>query len=186
MPLQDLNKGDLLVAEPSLMGDSSFSKSVVLLADLTENGSVGFILNKPLKLFVNDLVKEIEFPLPVYKGGPVEQDSLYFIHKVPELIKNSIQIDDDLYWGGDYNDLVEGVNSKLIKDKDIRFFLGYSGWTKDQLFSEINEKSWIVSFNELSDKIIHPEINQLWKNKMIQLGGNYAIWSNAPEDPLLN
>ncbi len=186
MHFQNLNKGNLLIAEPSLMGDSSFSKSVVLLADLNENGSVGFILNKPLKLFLNDLVEEIEIPLPIYKGGPVEQDSLYFIHKVPELIRNSIQIDEDLYWGGDYNDLVKGINTQTIKVKDIRFFLGYSGWTKDQLYNEIDEKSWIVSLNEHSDRIIHPEINQLWKKKMIQLGGNYAIWSNAPEDPHLN
>ena len=120
MAFQNLHKGNLLIAEPSLMGDSSFSKSVVLLADLNENGSVGFILNKPLKLFLNDLVKEIEMPLPIYKGGPVEQDSLYFVHKVPELIHDSIQIDEDLYWGGDYNDLVEGINSKKIK---IIFFV---------------------------------------------------------------
>lgn len=186
MPLKQLNKGHLLIAEPSLMGDSSFSKSVVLLADLTENGSVGFILNKPLQLFVNDLVKEIDIALPVYKGGPVEQDSLYFIHKVPHLIKDSIQIDDDLYWGGDYKELVNGINSKTIKSDDIRFFLGYSGWTRDQLDNEIVEKSWIVSLNEHSERIIHPEFNQLWKNKMNQLGGDYAIWSNAPEDPLLN
>jgi len=186
MPLDYLNKGQLLIAEPSLMGDSSFSKSVVLLADLNENGSVGFILNKPLKLFVNDIVQEINSPFPVYKGGPVEQDSLYFIHKVPHLIKDSIQIDDALYWGGNYNELVKGINSNTIKSDDIRFFLGYAGWTMDQLTNEIDEQSWIVSLNEYSGKIIHHKYNQLWKNKMNQLGGAYAIWSNAPEDPLLN
>ena len=79
-------KGKLLIAEPSLTGDVSFNRSVVLLAEHNQEGSVGFILNKPLNYSINDLVEEIQVPFPVYNGGPVEQDNLYFIHKVPELI----------------------------------------------------------------------------------------------------
>ena len=79
-------KGKLLIAEPSLTGDVSFNRSVVLLAEHNGEGSVGFILNKPLNYSMNELVTEIDVPFPVFNGGPVEQDNLYFIHKVPELI----------------------------------------------------------------------------------------------------
>ena len=89
-------KGKLLIAEPSLTGDVSFNRSVVLLAEHSTEGSVGFILNKPLEYQINDLVTEIELPFLVYNGGPVEQDNLYFIHKVPHLIDNSVEISDGI------------------------------------------------------------------------------------------
>ena len=93
-------KGNLLIAEPALTGDVSFNRSVVLLAEHGTNGSVGFILNKPLNYSIHDLVTEILIPFQVYNGGPVEQDNLYFIHKVPHLIAGSIEISDGIYWGG--------------------------------------------------------------------------------------
>ncbi|MBT8322106.1 MAG: YqgE/AlgH family protein, partial [Eudoraea sp.] len=79
-------KGKLLIAEPALTGDVSFNRSVVLLAEHNEEGSVGFILNKPLDFDISDLVEEIHVSFRVFNGGPVEQDNLYFIHKVPHLI----------------------------------------------------------------------------------------------------
>lgn len=103
------NKGKLLIAEPALTGgDVSFNRSVVLLAEHNdEGGSVGFILNKPLEYYINDLISEISLPFQVYNGGPVEQDNLYFIHRVPELIENSIEISDGIYWGGDFEKIID-------------------------------------------------------------------------------
>ena len=95
-------KGKLLIAEPSLTGDVSFNRSVVLIAEHSQEGSVGFILNKPLEYTINDLVSEIAVPFQVYNGGPVEQDNLYFIHKVPHLIDKSVEISNGIYWGGDF------------------------------------------------------------------------------------
>ena len=75
-------KGHLLIAEPSILGDLSFNRSVVLLAEHNEEGSVGFILNKPLSYTINDLIPEIDAKFTIYNGGPVEQDNLYFIHSI--------------------------------------------------------------------------------------------------------
>ena len=96
-------KGDLLIAEPSIIGDMSFNRSIVLLADHNTDGSIGFILNKPLKYTIQDLIPEIKADFKVYNGGPVEQDNLYFIHKVPELIPDSIEISLGIFWGGDFS-----------------------------------------------------------------------------------
>ncbi|MGB5498506.1 MAG: YqgE/AlgH family protein [Maribacter sp.] len=179
-------KGKLLIAEPALTGDVSFNRSVVLLAEHNEEGSVGFILNKPLEYHINDLVTEISIPLQVYNGGPVEQDNLYFIHKVPHLIDNSIEISDGIYWGGDFEKTVSLINEELISDHDIRFFLGYSGWSSLQLDEELTSKSWIVVRNEYESSIIQKSTAAFWQEKMVELGGNYLLWSNAPENPSLN
>jgi len=179
-------KGKLLIAEPALTGDVSFNRSVVLLAEHNTEGSVGFILNKPLAYQISDLVDEIEIPFQVYNGGPVEQDNLYFIHKVPHLINNSIEISDGIYWGGDFDTTISLINRKVISEDDIRFFLGYSGWSSLQLDLELTSKSWIVIQNEYESEIIQKSSIAFWKEKMVELGGNYLLWSNAPENPSLN
>lgn len=180
-------KGHLLIAEPSIIGDISFNRSVILLAEHTDSGSIGFILNKPLEFSLKDLVPELDFDFKVYNGGPVEQDNLYFIHKAPDLIPNSVEISEGIYWGGDFLTVCKLINESQITPKDIRFFLGYSGWEPNQLFNELHENSWIVIKNESKNAIIEQSYNSsFWKEKMMELGGDYIIWSNAPENPTLN
>lgn len=179
-------KGKLLIAEPSITGDVSFNRSVVLLAEHNDEGSVGFILNKPLDYEITDLVTEIVMPFKVYNGGPVEQDNLYFIHKVPHLIENSVEIADGIYWGGDFEKTVSLINDKVISEDDIRFFLGYSGWSSLQLKEELSSNSWIVVKNEYESQIIQKSSVAFWREKMVELGGDYLLWSNAPENPSLN
>ena len=186
MPDLKPDKGKLLIAEPALTGDVSFNRSVVLLAEHNDEGSVGFILNKPLDYDISDLITEIKVPFQVFNGGPVEQDNLYFIHKVPHLIENSIEISDGIYWGGDFERTIDLINSRTITSNDIRFFLGYSGWASLQLDQELHSKSWIVVRNQYESNIIQKSTIAFWKEKMMELGGDYLLWSNAPENPGLN
>ena len=106
-------KGNLLIAEPSILGDFSFNRSVILLADHSEEGSIGFILNKPLEYTLNDLIPEVSAEYNVYNGGPVEQDNLYFIHTSPDIIPNSIEISNGIYWGGDFSTVINAINNGL-------------------------------------------------------------------------
>lgn len=186
MPDSNPKKGKLLIAEPSLTGDVSFNRSIVLLAEHNTDGSVGFILNKPLEYTINDLVNEINASFKVYNGGPVEQDNLYFIHKVPHLIENSVEISNGIFWGGNFEKIVDLINENKISKEDIRFFLGYSGWDSFQLDNELTSKSWIVVNNEHKSDILQQATPAFWKEKMTELGGDYLLWSNAPEDPALN
>jgi len=179
-------KGDLLIAEPAIIGDVSFNRSIVLLADHTLEGSIGFILNKPLEYTICDLVPEVEAPFKVYNGGPVEQDNLYFIHKVPDLIPESIEISLGIYWGGDFSKVVELITGNTIKENDIRFFLGYSGWEPTQLEEELKANSWVVTGNIYKKNIIKKTYKSFWKEKMLEFGGEYSLWSNAPENPSYN
>ncbi|GEP52099.1 transcriptional regulator [Flavobacterium noncentrifugens] len=183
---EKLQKGHLLIAEPSIIGDLSFNRSVILLADHNEDGSVGFIINKPLKYTINDLVPEVEANFKIYNGGPVEQDNLYFIHNIPELITNSVEISSGIFWGGDFELTKDLINEGKIKKDNIRFFLGYTGWEAKQLENEMQSNSWIVAENLYQNKIIGKSTTDFWKEKILELGGDYILWSNAPENPLLN
>jgi putative transcriptional regulator len=182
----NLKKGHLLIAEPSIIGDISFNRSIIIIADHNTEGSIGFILNKPLDFTLQDLIPEIELPFKVYNGGPVEQDNLYYIHKIPTLIPDSIEISQGLYWGGNFEKVTELIQHNKLDANDIRFFLGYSGWETNQLSSELLAQTWILSEN-IHDKTIIEKVNtSFWKEKMLELGGDYTIWSNAPENPSYN
>ncbi|GLB51826.1 transcriptional regulator [Neptunitalea chrysea] len=179
-------KGLLLIAEPSIIGDISFNRSVILLADHNTIGSVGFILNKPLDFKLNELVPEIHKTFKVYNGGPVEQENLYFIHKIPEMIPNSIEIASGIYWGGDFESIIHLINDSKIRESDIKFFLGYSGWEAEQLIDELNANSWVIAKNTYSSNVIRKPSRTFWKEKIQELGGDYLLWANAPENPSFN
>lgn len=186
MITEKLKKGQLLIAEPSIIGDLSFNRSVILLADHNDEGSVGFIINKPLKYTINDLVPDVEANFKIYNGGPVEQDNLYFIHNIPHLITNSVEISNGIFWGGDFELTKNLINTGQVKKDNIRFFLGYTGWEAQQLENEMKSNSWILAENLYENKIIGKSTTDFWKEKILELGGDYIIWSNAPENPLLN
>jgi putative transcriptional regulator len=186
MTITKPQKGNLLFAEPSIIGDSSFNRAVVLLTNHCDEGSIGFILNKPLKFTLQDFIPQLTTNFKVYNGGPVEQDNLYFIHKKPELIAGSIEITGGIYWGGNFETVITLINENKLNDSDITFFLGYSGWNFNQLEDELKTNSWIVSENIYKNGILKADIELMWKDKMIDLGANYSIWSNAPENPNYN
>ena len=179
-------KGNLLIAEPTIIGDISFNRSIILLADHSAEGSIGFILNKPLDYTIKDLVPEVQADFKIYNGGPVEQDNLYFIHKIPHLIPNSIEISLGIYWGGDFNNVAELIAKEIINENDIKFFLGYSGWDANQLENELKSNSWLITENIYKNSIIEKNYETFWKEKMLEFGDEYSIWSNAPENPNYN
>ena len=180
-------KGHLLVAEPSVLGDISFNRSVVLLADHSTGGSVGFILNKPLDQTLCEIVEGIgPCDFPVYNGGPVEQDSLYFIHTVPDLIEDSQEISSGIYWGGNFERAIDLVLNGKIDVTQIKFFLGYSGWTSHQLDDELDQHSWVVLENTDTPTLLKASPPLLWRDLIIRIGGDYLLWSNAPENPQYN
>jgi putative transcriptional regulator len=182
-----LQKGQLLIAEPSLLCDFSFNRSVLLLTEHNAvDGSIGFILNKPLPYSINELITDIDASFEIYNGGPVEQDNLYFIHTIPSIIPNSIEISNGIYWGGDFEVTKQLINDKKISKEHIRFFLGYSGWGVDQLEDELLEKAWIVTENTLKDQLLTKSSHHFWKEKIMEQGGEYVLFSNAPENPTLN
>ena len=180
-----IKKGSLLIAEPNIFTENNFSRSVILLVEHNQSGSVGFILNKKLEYSTKELLPDLKYKFPIYNGGPVEKKNLYFIHNKPKLIKNSFEIKNGIYWGGDFTTLKSSINENKIKINDIKFFIGYSGWEENQIEEEMNSSSWIIKNESLSHELLH-SCNNIWRETIIKQGGDYLIWANLPENPNYN
>ena len=182
-----IHRGDQIISLPTANTDDLiFSRAVILLTEHNNDGSVGFILNKPLDLTVGDLVPHIESSFTIYDGGPVQKNRLYYIHSKPELIPDSIHIVDDLYWGVEFEELPRLLSEGLLHKSDIRFFLGYSGWDCDQLKNEIEDNFWVKTNTLGTENIFSQSPKDLWKNSLAKLGNKYSLWLNAPENPNFN
>jgi putative transcriptional regulator len=178
-------KGRILLSEP-LLGDYFFGRSVVLLAEHNEEGSFGTILNKPIPARFNDVVKSFpEFNAEVYLGGPVDTENLFYIHTKGEMIPESMEIIDGVFWGGDIEMLKEMMLLKTIQPKDIRFFIGYSGWGAQQLDQELEKNSWIIA-RATARQVFNIEPTTMWKTIVNKMGEDYKYWKNFPLDPNAN
>ncbi len=178
-------KGRLLISEPFLP-DPNFERTVVLLCEHNDDGSFGFVLNKPSAIKVNEVMEDFgSFESVVFVGGPVQQDTLHFIHRNVN-IENAIEIADAIHWGGDFENLITLYDTKQIDQKDIRFFLGYSGWGPGQLDSELEQESWIVCDYVTNQLLFDTEPEQLWRKALDSMGGRFSVYSNYPVDPRMN
>ena len=178
-------KGKILISEPFLV-DYYFKRSVVLLAEHNEEGSFGLIVNKPVDIILSDIIQDFPiFDTPVYLGGPVKTDSLYFIHTLGEEIENSLEITNGLFWGGEIEHVKELITIGKIQPNDIKFFVGYSGWVPKQLDGELARNSWLVS-NTSAKQVMRSNPENLWKDTVKDMGSEYAYWTNFPTDPAHN
>ncbi len=178
-------KGKVLISEPFML-DPSFKRSVVLLVEHNDEGTVGFVLNQEMEMMLNELM-DPEFPYfeaPVFVGGPVQQDTLHFLHKLGDKIPGSIEVAKGIYWGGNYEAFTILLQNGEIGKEDIRFFVGYSGWSPGQLHSELKENAWIVASADRID--IFSGNEDMWKSVVKSLGNKYAHIANFPENPYLN
>lgn len=183
--MENLQSGILLIADPFLK-DPNFSRSVVFLCNHKDDGSVGFVLNKKSEYVIGDLLADLEgCNFPVYYGGPVQQNTIHFLHRCPGLITGGEEIINNIYWGGEFDEMISLLKNNKINEDDIRLFLGYSGWSKDQLEDEIEEKSWLITYG--SGKLIFiNEVKSTWAEAIKQLGGKYEQLIHYPTDPQLN
>jgi putative transcriptional regulator len=173
--MEIIRQGSILISEPFL-GDKNFERTVILICEHNEEGTIGFILNKPTLITFDSVILGIKkFDEYLYSGGPVQQDSLHFIFRNKEYVDGSVKIADNLYWGGDYEQLLTLINKEDINPDDFRFFLGYSGWSEGQLEKEMEDNSWIDTAPE-----------ELWRVILKGMGGKYKMYSNYPIDPRLN
>ena len=180
-----LSPGILLIADPFLK-DPNFSRTVVLLCEYQEKGSFGFVINKLFDQRLNDLVPEVLIGnIPVYYGGPVQMDTVHFIHRNPELISGGLEILPGVFWGGKFDNVVTALNQGLLEPGKIKFFIGYSGWTEGQLDGEVKDKSWILSQTD-ARLVFEPEEQQIWPLSLKNLGSTFAMMANYPTDPSLN
>lgn len=183
LPIQ----GSLLISEPFLQ-DAYFQRSVILLMEHTTEGSMGFILNKKTDLLVNSFFKDFqELPqMPIYLGGPVSANRLFFLHSLGEtVIQGALKINEHLYFDGNFENLRAYILSGHPIEGKVKFFLGYSGWSEGQLNNEILQNSWAVTHATPAD-IFSANGDAYWKDCVKLLGNGYKNWTKYPKDPYMN
>jgi len=178
-------KGKILISEPFLP-DTFFNRSIIYLTDHTSDGSVGFILNKKLDLQVSAAIEGFEhWDEYLSMGGPVAPDTLHYLHKLGDIIPNSILVEGDIFWGGDIDSIRELIKSGKIKQSQIRFFLGYSGWSAGQLERELKENSWIIA-KVNSNIVLSNKGDDIWKRVLRSFKNKYRMWADFPDSPEMN
>jgi len=178
-------RGRLLISEPFLP-DPNFERTVVLLCEHNEEGSFGFVLNKPSVLKASEVMDELKnFDHEVFVGGPVQQDTLHFIHR-HEKIGHGEPIIENIYWGGTFEQVLFLADTRQLHPHSIKFFLGYSGWGPSQLDDELEQDSWIVCDFVSEELLFHTPADLMWRKALENMGGRYAVYANYPVDPNLN
>lgn len=178
-------KGRILISEPFLM-DNYFKRSIVLITEYSGEGTVGFVLNKPVNMKVHEIISD--FPVidaNVSLGGPVQTNTLHYVHTLGDIIPNSIKVVENIYWGGEFEVVKKLVESGNLNNDNIRFFLGYSGWQSNQLEDELHENAWVVA--DISPLDIMRPMNKFnWNKTLNKMGKKYQMWANFPENPQMN
>lgn len=185
MKNQEIQKGDLLLSQPFML-DGDFRRSVVFLAEFNKEGAVGFIINRPMDLKVDQLIPDFpEFDGMAHFGGPVSTDTIHYIHRCGNLLEESMEISNGLFWGGNYEQLKVLIEQKVITDKDIRFYVGYSGWTEGQLEGELKMGSWMKGEMD-SNYIFKFDAGDMWKKAVENKGDIYTVIANISGTDILN
>lgn len=179
----EVQRGDLLLAEPLLL-DDHFSRTVVLICEHNAEGSFGLVINRPTGLMVADMTEALFAGHEMYEGGPVERRTLHYIHTVSS-VAGCIPLKDGLYWGGDIEEMIRLHTLGLLPPEKCRFCYGYSGWGPKQLDGEIEQNAWVVAKHNLA-AILEMPPEDIWKEVLYTMGGRYQMLANFPIDPRLN
>jgi putative transcriptional regulator len=178
-------KGKILISEPFL-NDSYFKRSVVLITEHSKEGTVGFVLNKPVELSVADILEDFpQFEADISIGGPVGTNTVHYIHTLGDIIPNSAKIMKGIFWGGDFETIKRLATAGSIGPKQLRFFLGYSGWRPDQLEEELAQNAWVVEDIDPA-KVMNYTLESSWKTTLEDFGERYKMWLLTPDTPNLN
>jgi putative transcriptional regulator len=184
--IPDPKRGDLLISEPFLP-DPNFERTVILVCEHNEEGTFGLVLNKATDITLNDVMEEdFAFLGKLNLGGPVEHNTLHFLHRTDNTIDGAVELSDKLNWGGEFESIKLLIETGRIEESDIKFFIGYSGWGAGQLREELDRQSWFLMPNASSRQVFDMDADDLWKSVLNEMGGKYKVFSNYPSDPRLN
>ncbi len=177
----NISTGTVLLASP-FMDDPNFTRATILICSHNNQGSMGFVFNKPLVFSVNDVLDSFpSLSVKLFKGGPVENNTLHFLHNAGDILDDSIPISPGIFWSGDFKKLKFLIKNELITPKDIRFFAGYTGWDKGQLEEELHDNAWIIT-NMDSNYLFNVSSGTVWNKMMKAKGRHFPPLADIPPD----
>lgn len=182
-------RGSLLVAKPTV-GDFFFKRSLVLIVDPDQDeGAMGVVVNHYMGYNLRDIMPEIETveEIPLWLGGPVGTQMMFYLHTLgPSVIPDAIEVGDGVYFGGQFDAIKQYVELGGPVEGRIKFIVGYSGWAKEQLTSEIARHDWAVLNNGGRNLLMGDGDDDQWREAVARFGYRYHLWLNLPNDPSCN
>ena len=180
-----VTRGDLLISAITLT-DDNFTHTVVLLCEHSEeHGTYGLVLNRPVSTG-QELLEEYPFlDGRLFQGGPVQKQVLQVLHPYGDTLSESHQVLPGVWLGGDLDQLQSGFASGLYDPDACRFFLGYSGWSRGQLASELELNAW-VTVHGSADLVLHTKPRQIWARAVRLSADDNPIYKHFPESPMWN
>ncbi len=176
--------GQLLLASPTL-SDPNFARSVVLIGVHSEEGAMGVVLNRPSAVTVGEVVPQLEAALdggdPVFKGGPVQPESLVLLAEFIDPAPAGLLVLGRIGFPAPDADLDELADATARG----RVFAGYAGWGEGQLDAELDQGDWFVQAAE-PDDVFSETPEDLWSRVLTRKGGSYALVARMPMDPSVN
>ncbi|MDE6134513.1 MAG: YqgE/AlgH family protein, partial [Muribaculaceae bacterium] len=169
--------GTMLVSEPFL-AERFFNHGVVSIIDyVASEGATGVVMNNATDYLLRDLIDGIssEISVPVFCGGPVGQDRIFFIHTLgPDVIAGAREYAPGMYVGGDFDAMVDYINAGYPVEGFVRFFIGYCSWNEGQLEKEIAGDTWAVVPATVSPhEILSGSGDSYWHSSVRRLGPRY-------------
>ncbi len=179
----DSLQGKLLIAAPSLV-DPNFRRAVVLVAQHTEEGAMGLVLNRPSEATVAEAVPPladlVEADEAVWAGGPVEPGGVIVVAAYTEPDEAA-----EIVFGEvGFMPAEADPDDVAASTRRARVFAGYAGWSAGQLEDELGEDAWFVEPAREED--VFNASDDLWSDVLARKGGPYALLSKMPPDPSLN
>ena len=185
---KNYEKGSLLIANP-VLPDPNFSRTVILLCDHDEQGSFGLVINRSTQLKAPDLFLNINilksYNEKIYLGGPVSQSMVFFLCRSPSAAGKLDEVCSGVYLGSNLETLESLYASLENPEQDIRFYLGYSGWSGGQLAEEMEQNSWLVQRANEQFIFLDSE-SSIWPKAVNSLGEKYQYLTKAPFNPQWN
>ena len=185
-----MKPGALLISQPFL-GDPNFERTVVLLCrHAPAEGSFGLVLNRASNLTLGDVLElplgdvSPAAPLPLHLGGPVEPNTLHYLHQRADL-PDATDLGQGTHWGGDFEVLLGLLQAGEVDAGEVRLYAGYSGWGAGQLEGEIEQQVWILH-PPAAGKVFTLDTDAFWRTILREKGGRYKALANYPIDPRLN
>lgn len=186
-----VTSGSLLIAHPTLL-ESNFKRVVIFLAEHSDEGTLGYVLNRRLETTLSQILPDepsalstLASAIPLYWGGPCQTDTLHCVHRLGTHIPGAVEVTKGVYWGGSFDVLYDLIAHGAIVSNDVRFFVGYAGWGSGQLDGEIGEQSWLLQ-HDSADVVFAETTKNMWTRSVRSLGGDYIVLGNTPEHPSLN
>ena len=183
--MEESLRGKLLIAGPTLL-DPNFARTVVLIAEHTEEGAMGLVLNRPAETLIDEAVPDLDWMATddarVWVGGPVAETAVIVLAEFDRPDLAGALVEGDLGFVGADADQPAQLDGAIRR---ARVFAGHAGWGPGQLEDELAEEAWIIE-PPTRDEIFTADPDELWASVLRRKGHRYALLATMPPDPSLN